>query len=124
MAAVRLASTLTDGNRQATISLGGARPPAPVSRGDRGCPIAEQLRRFAGVGPVSPPPEVRVEEQDRQLQQQQLGMDEAVDRPFPPFRVAPSMRLQPSVIRRPMPRLVLLDHLEALGQGSDAQNDR
>src|SRR5436190_23244254 len=43
-------------------------------------------------------------------------MDEAVDHPLPPFRIALAMRVEPAVVRRPMARLVLLDDAEDLGQ--------
>src|SRR3954468_20638056 len=66
--------------------------------GDRG---GVPLGGIERVGPFGAAAEPGIEEQQRQLEEQQLRMDEGVDRPLPPFRLAPPVRLQPALIRRP-----------------------
>src|SRR5215210_2630393 len=54
-------------------------------------------RLLVGIGPFTATAEPRIEEQDRQLQQQQLGMDQAVDGLLPPVGLAPAVFAQPPV---------------------------
>src|SRR6185503_12990106 len=84
----------------------------------------EPLGGIAVVGPVGAPAEPRVEEQHRQLEEEQLAVDQMVDRPLPPQGIPASVCLQPAVIGRPMAGLVPLDDLEDLGQRLVLKHDR
>src|SRR5688572_3647760 len=85
--------------------------------------------RLIGVRPFASTAQPGVEEQDRQLQEEQLGVDERVDGALPPPGFALAVGTEPRVVGRPVARFVLPDDVEDLdetGVGPDegvAQQD-
>src|SRR4051812_29687102 len=65
----------------------------------------------------------RCQEQDGELEEQELAMDEGIDRPLPPTRLPAPIGAQPRVIGRPVARLVMLDDPEDFHQPGVGPDD-
>src|SRR5215212_2283538 len=71
--------------------------------------VTQAAGALGRIGPPGAAAQTRVYEQQRQLDQQQFGVDQAVDRALPPSRLGFAVPFQPVDIRRPVAGLVLFD---------------
>src|SRR6476646_10153574 len=104
---------------------GGAWPVIRASPGGRECrAFVRRGRSIMLVGPAGPSAKARIEEQYLQFQEQQLVVDEEIDRALPPACLPPTVGAEPFIIRRPVARLVLLDDSKDLHQAAVGANER